>query len=59
MNLQINLSNSLKNWVRILMGIALNLDTPIHTEKLDLDLKAYLMIMVKNIKKDFNKFKYF
>ena len=30
------------------------LDTPITPEKLDPDLKAYLMMMVENIKKDFN-----
>jgi hypothetical protein len=30
------------------------LDTPITPEKLDLDLKAYLMMMVEGIRKDFN-----
>jgi hypothetical protein len=35
-------------------------DSPGHpntTEKLDPDLKAYLMMMVENIKKDFNSLK--
>jgi hypothetical protein len=30
------------------------LDSPTHHEKLDSDLKAYLMMMVEDIKKDFN-----
>ena len=33
------------------------LDTPTHPKKLDSDLKAYLMMMIEDIKKNFNSFK--